>query len=440
MPQTRERALPRADAPEVKGWCPGAFAPMASGDGLLIRAKIIGARVGAPQLRAIAGVAADCGNGLVDLSQRAQLQIRGLSEKTLDEARRRLAESDLLAPDAGAERIVNIVTAPLAGLDQRALLDGQALTRDLARALRADRALSALPSKFLFSIDDASALSIGDVAADIHIAAIRANAVAVCVEGAPHHAVLTDARGAVGAALRLARAFVDLRPRCVTAPRRMRGLVAELGLDALLSAAGLDAQPLEPFTAPHHALAHGVQRLGEIFYVGVAAPFGRWRANDLEAIADLAASCGHGEIRLTPWRVMLIPASSETLARHILSAACARDLIVAKEDPRLAVVACSGAPECPQARGATRAHLARLAPLARALAQSDGVGLHISGCAKGCARPGAAPVTLVARNDRFDVIIHGRACDAPRARGLTIDEIERVLGAYAKEKSPCPTP
>ncbi len=72
--------------PEIKGWCPGAYAPMQSGDGLLIRAKIIGSRLTAEQARAVAAIAADCGNGEMDLSQRAQLQIRGVSEATIDDA------------------------------------------------------------------------------------------------------------------------------------------------------------------------------------------------------------------------------------------------------------------------------------------------------------------------------------------------------------------
>ena len=36
-------------APEIKGWCPGALTPMESGDGLLLRAKIVGSKLSLTQ-------------------------------------------------------------------------------------------------------------------------------------------------------------------------------------------------------------------------------------------------------------------------------------------------------------------------------------------------------------------------------------------------------
>ena len=73
-----------------------------------------------------------------------------------------------------------------------------------------------------------------------------------------------------------------------------------------------------------------------------------------------------------------------------------------------AVAACAGAPACPQAGGPTR-------PLARALAAGvpRGAMLHVSGCAKGCAHPGPAAVTLVAVPGGFALTRDGAARDAP---------------------------
>lgn len=415
-------------APEIKGWCPGAFAPMRSNDGLLMRAKLVGSRMSAAQLAALAAIAEDCGNGLVDLSQRAQLQLRGVSEETLPEALRRLDAAGLLPRDAEAERVTNIVVSPLAGLDPSAAFDANALARELAAALQADAVLRALPAKFLFAIDDGGALPLGAAEADIRIDAAGAG-VAVHVAGAESaiHVTVSDA---VPTALKLARAFVALRGDAFE-QRRMRRLVAAVGLDRLLSEAGLVARESAPSQTGSRAFL-GAQEAGGVCFAGVAAPSGRWRAPELRQLAALAENEALSELRLTPWRAFLVPTATLAAARRIANAAAALDLIVSHDDPRLAVVACPGAPECPQAQGETRAHLARLAPLAQKLAGEDGVGLHLSGCAKGCARPGGAPVTLVANDGRYDLVDNGRAGDAPRLTGLTPDAMESALAACAE--------
>ena len=409
--------------PEIKGWCPGAYATMASNDGLLIRAKIVGARIDAAQLAAVAAISADCGNGLVDLSQRAQLQIRGVNAATLPDALRRLGAANLLPRDAAAERVTNIIAAPLSD-------DANAMARELADAIQADHALRALPAKFLFAIDGGT-LPLSNIEADIRLSTAQLNNVAISVAGADDLAVIVDRTEAVATALELARAFVTLRNGAFEL-RRMGRLVKALGAARLFSEAGLVAAlSRRPDSAPRPFL--GAQEAGRLYFAGVAAPSGRWRASELEALAALAASQAGGELRLTPWRAILILAPSADAARSIVAAARARDLIVSHDDPRLAVVACPGAPECPQARGDTRGALARLAPLAQKLAGKDGVGLHISGCAKGCARPGGAPVTLIADGGRFDLVDQGGASDAPQSTGLDIDAVESALAARARE-------
>ena len=113
-----------------------------------------------------------------------------------------------------------------------------------------------------------------------------------------------------------------------------------------------------------------------------------------------------GPLRVTPWRMLLIEGAST-----IPSIA---GLITDSDSPLLRIVACTGAPGCPQALIATR-------PLARRLSRwlPPGKRLHVSGCAKGCAHPGAAPLTLVGRPcGTVDLIRGGTASDAPGRAGL----------------------
>ncbi len=421
---------------EIKGWCPSAHRPMESGDGLLIRAKSKESALTSAQLHVVADISKDCGNGLFDLTQRAQLQLRGMRPETLEDARRRLQAHELYFP--AQDSLLDILSGGFRGISALAAFDVNALIDELSRVKEKDESLHALPPKFLLSVDAGGGRTLADAQADIRIEAIDATRATVCIAGAPGFGAIVAAEEVAATAVALMRAFVTLRAERPAELRRMRHIVAAFGLDAVLRQAGVAMEPYEWRAQLSAHAVLGVKQEENVISLGVAAPFGRWRANELEALADLAMDRGHGQLAPTHWRVFLIPAPDLESAQLMLDAARALDLIVSGDDPRLAVVACPGAPECSQAQGQTRAALARLAPLAQKLAGRDGVGLHVSGCPKACARPGVAPVTLVANNGRFDLVENGKAGDAPRLEGLDIDAVESALRARIEEHL-CPT-
>lgn len=425
--------------PEIKGWCPTAWRPMESGDGLLIRAKMIGARIDAAQLSAIAYIAKTFGNGLIDLSQRAQLQIRGVQTAALKDALDALNAAGLLAASADVERITNILAPPIAGLDQSAAFDANRLLTDLAEALAQDAALHTLPPKFLFAVVDGGALPIDASEADISFHPATGGRIALRLAGVEDAAVIVAHNVVVDVALRLAKAFIRLRAANPFDLRRIRKLITTAGVAPLIEQAGVALSPFS-LTPPAVTAAYlGVQNLDDVVIAGVAAPSGRWRAEELAALAEEAAAHGLNEARLTPWRAILFPAPNPTSAAKIIARATTMGLIVDIDDPRRSVVACPGRPECSQAQGETRRHLERLAPLARQYAGEDGVGLHISGCGKSCARQTSTPLTLVLDRGRFNLVFNGGAKDKPAQTGLTLDEVVQALTRNARKKAPCLT-
>ena len=68
---------------EIKGWCPGVQRPMPSGDGLLVRVRPWAGAFTLEQAAGLADIAATLGNGHIDLTRRANLQIRGLARRAL---------------------------------------------------------------------------------------------------------------------------------------------------------------------------------------------------------------------------------------------------------------------------------------------------------------------------------------------------------------------
>jgi precorrin-3B synthase len=128
-------------------------------------------------------------------------------------------------------------------------------------------------------------------------------------------------------------------------------------------------------------------------------------------LARLVTRSGAAAVRVTPARCLMLEGGQAVEAEGFLGA----------PDPVLATDACAGAPFCPAATVATRA-------LARRLAGRV-TGLHVSGCAKGCARARPAAVTLVGRAGAFDLVQGGAAWDAPERTGLAERELLQMFGA-----------
>ena len=374
-------------AAAVKGWCPGALRPMHSGDGLVVRVRPFGGRLDAAQVTGLARLAERHGNGLIDVTSRANLQIRGVSDTSHRLLLAGLAELALLDPDADTESRRNILVTPF----WRTGDETQALAAELEEAL-ADSTLE-LPTKFGFAIDDGTSRVLAGDSADVRIERDRTGGLLVRADGAKYGRSV--ARGeAVTAALALADWFVASGGAGSGRGRMAAHLAAGVVLPEVLRG---EAEP-----APIMAAARpGLFPQGAL--VGVA--FGQMP----HATLNQFAGCGHA-LRMTPWRMVL----SED--KRVMPSAAG--LITEAYDPALRVIACSGAPRCREAHADTRALAAALAPNIGSAAR-----LHVSGCAKGCAHSGSAAITLVATGAGFDLVRGGSTRDEPILRGLNRDDI-----------------
>ena len=418
-----------AKAPRVRGWCPGALRPMQSGDGLIARLRITGGIVGISLARHIAAWSESWGNGQIDLSNRANLQLRGLSARDLPPLHAALAQHGLLDAAAAGEAVRNVVASPLAGLDPHAVLDIRPIVADLERYLTDTTALHALPGKFGFAVDDGGSLGLDGISADILFVARRTPdgpAFTAHLTGAPREALGPFPPGRLTAVAQdLALGFLGLRSGREASIRRMRNLVAADGVTAIGHAAGLGRAEVVDRPAPHDDVL-GSHHLGAVAYVGVGLPFGRATSEDLLTLTAIAAANGTAELRLTPWRAILIPVPSLDAARAIVAGLDPRSFILNGNDARGRVAACPGAPSCVTATVNAREDATRLASVLPGAARA-GITLHVSGCSKGCAHPARAPFTLVGRDGRYDFIRNGIASDAPSLRGLTLDQAASLL-------------
>src|ERR1700748_1935785 len=104
---------------------------MQSADGLIVRLKLTGGIVDVLLAERIAGWSSRWGNGLIDLSSRGNLQLRGFSIHHLPALHDALAEAELLEDSETGEAARNVVCSPLAGLDPAAVLDVRPIAKSL---------------------------------------------------------------------------------------------------------------------------------------------------------------------------------------------------------------------------------------------------------------------------------------------------------------------
>jgi sulfite reductase beta subunit-like hemoprotein len=423
---------------------------MAALDGLIVRVKPFVRGLSAADLQCIAAAAERAGAGALELTARGALQIRGLDKAGAEMFACAMVEAGLASADAAAERRRNIQL----GLGCRSSL--LSFAGALESWLEEDASLSALPAKFGFAVSPAES-----IAADIvvlgedesHI--LIGGDTAVSVSAAPltsafpglvpgtHSATFppptgpqTSRRGppeqvrgrreegngaALDAVQRLTRAFLRLAPLQPTPPRRMKGLIQAVGLAAVLAEAGLtQAEP--PYPQPRRATvgpSHNGYGLGVVF--GVLTPAA------LRTAAELAMRYGDGQILLAPGRVIWLGGVSPSANARLADDASAAGFVIDPHDRRLRLNACVGAAGCARASEDVRAAALRLASAA------PPTGLHVSGCAKGCAHPSAAGVTLVSRGGggRYDLILDG-APSAPATRtDVSLDAVAEHLSEPA---------
>jgi precorrin-3B synthase len=396
-----------------QGWCPGARRPMQAKDGLLVRLRISGGVVSAATLRGLAQAGRVHGSGLFDLSARANLQIRGVRGESLPLLIETLDGLGLIDAHAAAEAVRNVLVSPFAGLDGRD--DVSSAAKALEAALTANKDLHALPGKFGFLIDDGSALSLGPVPADVRFDWTGGKQpFAIGIGGRANEAIFLGRCGVddiPDIASRLARAFLRLRSQMAEPPRRMRGLMESCGAAAIAALAGLRPGPPRTSGAIEEPCPIGLLRFNERYCFGIGAAFGRLDANMLDAAACGAEIFSAGEIRLTPWRALILPFVHAEEAGAIRTYFTAHRFIVDHEDARLAIAACGGASTCERGTTDTRSDALALMLSARSF-RKTGVALHVSGCAKGCARQAATPFTLVAHAGRYDLAVDATAIDA----------------------------
>ncbi|WP_215754156.1 precorrin-3B synthase [Acetobacter sp. P5B1] len=401
-------------APVVKGWCPGLFAPMQAADGWLVRVRPPLGRMTAAQAHLLADVAEQDGNGQISLTNRGNVQLRGFSLEAAHAFPQRMIAAGLGQADPETERRLALQVSPLAGIDPACATETMLCADALRSGLIDHPSLSALPDKFGFCVDGGGFFPTGSLRADIMLQAVESTASSeagwrvVCGSSCSEPQTVHEG---VQIALALAEAFVKRgeTQRPLREPAIGKQLFAEIGLRGV-SAAGAEMQN-------GSLLAARAGHLTGSAYAAVA-PLGRLTATTLRACAHVAQQ-GDGVLRMTAWSGLVFAGLKKNPEIS--------GMITHPDDARLRVYACIGAPGCAQAAGDVGRDALVLAPFL-----PDKADLHVSGCRKGCAHPGAATVTLVAGSEGYGMVLQGTASDEPICILPKTEDVRAFLQALPK--------
>ena len=367
----------------VRGWCPSAYRPMASGDGLLVRVKPRFGRIAADALSALADLSDRFGNGVIDLTSRGSLQVRGVSEAGYPALLDALIAAGLVDADAEREGRRNVVVTPF-------WAPGDLSERLAAAVIGALDRLPELPGKMGIAVDTGSARRLTDVSADFRFEMNGTSSLILRADGAAKGVCVTE-ETAVDRLIEMAEWFVESGG---LQAGRMARHIARIPMPDHWNVPAAQSSATE--------VVPGTVETGQLLGV----PFGQMETAQLRSLLSRAAV---SDVRVLPWRMLLLEDAVPVEVEGFLSG----------PDPLLYVAACPGALACGQGEVATR-------NVARALV-GQVRSLHVSGCAKGCARQAASDVTLVGRNGRFDLVRNGRVGETPQHSGLTEAEVVELL-------------
>ena len=371
-----------------RGACPSLPEPMQTGDGLLARLQPL-APLTLDQLAGLARLAATLGNGILEVTARGKLQLRGLTPATAPGLAEVVAALGIDVPQG-----FPVEVSALAGQDPSARFD----PRPLARAISQGAAplVPHLAPKTSVVVDGGGRFRLGRLKADIAVSAGE-EGLSLALAGVPLGEVEAERAAAVVIAL-----LQRLAARGMSA--RMAEVVAAEGIEALRAAHGL-APPVPARDAGVdpvglHPLADGRVALG------LGLEFGQVRAAALANLMDAARRAGGTEVEPAAGRALLL-AGLTAKAAALREVAAGLGFITDPNDPRRRVYACAGRPACASARLDTHALAATLVPLL------DGRDLHISGCPKGCAHPAKAALTIVGLDEGAGLVVEGTPRDVP---------------------------
>ncbi len=401
----------------------GLFYVAPAQDSLMLRVRIPGNAMSSLQMRILAGIASELGGGYGDVTTRGNIQIREIAPRHMLEVLMRLSESGLTSRGAGADNVRNITSSPLSGIDPTELIDTRPMARALQFYLLNNRDLFGLPRKFNVSFDAAGRVSVAAETNDIGFIATRVTAAADIQPGVYFRVLLGGITGhlrfandcgllvapeeCVAVAAAMLRVFAEHGDRTDRKKARLCYLLDRLGTEDFLDLvqakltfdlrflAADHCSPRPPVDKHGHIGIHR-QTQPDLSSIGIVIPVGRMSAQQMLKLAELADTCGDGELRPTVWQNIIVANVRGSRVPEAVRMISAMGYDVNSTAISGCVVACTGNAGCRFSATDTKQHALQLAQhLDQRFELDTPINIHLTGCPNSCAQHRVADIGLL---------------------------------------------
>ncbi len=379
-------------------------------EAFMARLRIPGGQLRSFQLRELAHIAKDLTTGYVQITTRANFQIRLILPKDAPEVLRRIQSVGLHTRGAGADNIRNLTANPTAGIDPVELIDTLPLCHEMAQIIINDRTFYDLPRKFNIAYDGGGLIGTVEDTNDIGCKAVKVGGeifFRIALGGATGHKAFARDLGVLvkpaelnKVVIALVRVFIANGNRGDRKKARLKHLLETWTLDHYLDETekvlgyALARVPLDPasISYPSQDIAHShvgayPQKQPGLNYVGVAIPVGQMTAKQMIRIAEISDLYGSGEVRLTVWQNLIIPNVPDAYVATVSKAVRKLGFDTEQSNLRSGFIACTGNSYCKFAQASTKEHAIELMNwLDKRVKLDRPINVHLTGCPNSCAQ------------------------------------------------------
>ena len=396
--------------------CPGLFYSTPAQDGLLYRLRIPGGIINYQQFQTIADIADNHGSGYIDITNRANIQIREIQQSINIEVLKKFQALALASTNAKIDHIRNIMTNPTAGIDTEELIDTRSLVKAWEEYITAHSQLGELSAKFSVCFDSGGKVSVRYQPNDIILAAELNNSnvylrlyLSYGEKGEPAKdtGIVFKPEKAITVLEALAETYlkhIDTKNR---RKLRLREIINNITVKEYLHQVQKNLNPdilkitktplraFAPMREKTHIGTHSQRQTG-LYYIGIVLPLGRLETWQIRGLANIAKRYGDSNIRLTPWQNLLLTDIPQNQISEVEQEITNLGLNSSPTDIKSFLVACSGKRGCAAAATETKDDALNLVKYLDSLMILDSsVNIHFSGCSKSCAQHTQADITLL---------------------------------------------
>lgn len=379
-------------------------------EAFMARLRIPGGVVKTFQLRELGRTAQDLTSGYVQITTRANFQMRLIQPSDAAEFLRRVQAIGLHTRGAGADNIRNLTANPTAGIDPVELVNVMPLVHDLAQIIINDRSFYDLPRKFNIAYDGGGLIGAVEETNDIGVKAVRVGEeflFRIALGGATGHKAFARDLGVVvppaqinKVVAAIVRVYIERGCRTDRKRARLKHLLEKTPLSEYLAlvekklGAPLRREPYEPGKLrwasqelPHSHIGDFPQKQTGLTYVGVGLSVGHITPKQMIRLADLVEAHGGDEIRLTVWQNFIIPNVPDAAVPELKHALEKLGFTTRQSHIASGVIACTGNSYCKYAQSNTKGHAQELVKwLEKRVRLDQPVNIHLTGCPNSCAQ------------------------------------------------------